>query len=94
MSLRLVGVGYKVALEQDRGLVLKVGYSHDVVIPLPDGIKATCPSPTRILLSGVDYQKLTQFAAIIRAKRKPEPYNGKGIFVGDETIALKEGKKK
>ena len=94
VSLRLVGVGYKAALEPERGLVMKLGYSHDVVIPLPSGIKATCPSPTRIVLSGIDYHKLTQFAAFIRSHKKPEPYNGKGIFVGNETIALKEGKKK
>lgn len=89
-----MGVGYKAAVEEGRGLVLKLGYSHDIVIPLPEGIKATCPAPTRITLFGIDFQKVTQFAAFIRSKRKPEPYNGKGIFVGDETIALKEGKKK
>lgn len=94
VSLRLVGVGYKAAVEPERGLVLKLGYSHDVVIPLPDGIKASCPAPTKIALGGIDYQQVTQFAAFIRSKRKPEPYNGKGIFVGDETITLKEGKKK
>lgn len=95
MSLRLVGVGYKAALDPTgKQLVLKLGYSHDVVLPLPPGITGSCPSPTKILLNGIDYQKLTQFAAIVRSKRKPEPYNGKGIFVGEETITLKEGKKK
>ncbi len=94
VSLRLVGVGYKAAILNEKSLVLKIGYSHDVTIPLPEGIKATCPSPIKILLCGIHYQKLTQFAAIIRSHRPPEPYNGKGIFVGDETIKLKEGKKK
>ena len=81
-------------MDKERGIVLKLGYSHDVVIPLHAGISAHCPSPTKIILAGIDWQKLTQFAAHIRSQRKPEPYNGKGIFVGDETITLKEGKKK
>lgn len=94
VSLRLVGVGYKVALDPARGLVLKLGYSHDVVIAVPAGITTACPSPTRIILSGMDLQRVTQFAALIRSKRRPEPYKGKGVFVSDETIRLKEVKKK
>lgn len=95
--MRLVGVGFKATIErseEETRLVMKLGYSHDVIIRVPAGITATCPTPTKILLHGINYQKVTQFAAILRSKKKPEPYNGKGIFVGDETIVLKEGKKK
>ena len=61
---------------------------------IPDGVKVTVPAPQRVLLQGVDKQKISQFAANIRKFRKPEPYNQKGIFVGDETIKKKEGKKR
>jgi large subunit ribosomal protein L6 len=61
---------------------------------IPDGVKVSIPAPQRILLQGVDKHKITQFAANIRKYRKPEPYNQKGIFVGNETIKKKEGKKR
>lgn len=93
MAIRLVGVGYRASLEGQR-LILKVGFSHDVVIPVPSDIKVSVPIATRIIVQGVDLQRVTQFAAIVRSKRKPEPFGGKGIFVGNETIKLKEGKKK
>lgn len=89
----MVGVGYKASVEEGR-INLKVGYTHEMLIPIPDGIRVTMPANTKIVLFGSDYQKVTQFAAKIREKKKPEPYNGKGIFVGNETIRLKEGKKK
>lgn len=60
---------------------------------IPDGVKVRLVSPTRIILIGPDYQQITQFAAKIRSKRPPEPYNGKGVFVDDEQIIRKEGKK-
>lgn len=93
MQLRIVGVGYRANLEDDR-LVLRLGYSHDVVLPIPRGVNASLPMPTKVVLRGIDWHRVTQFAALIRSKRKPEPYNCKGIFVGDETIVKKEGKKK
>jgi large subunit ribosomal protein L6 len=65
-----------------------------VLLSIPDGVTVKTPISTRIVLSGTNYHKITQFAAKIRSYRKPEPYNGKGIFVGNETITLKEGKKK
>ncbi len=65
-----------------------------MVIPIPADIKASTPSPTVIVLSGIDLQRVTGFAAIIRRVKKPEPYKGKGIYVGNEKITLKEGKKK
>lgn len=91
--LKLVGVGYRAKLEEN-SLILKLGYSHLIQMPIPEGIKVTIPLPTKIVLEGIDYHLLTQFASKIRSKRKPEPYNGKGIFVGNETIIRKEGKKK
>ncbi|KAJ1930216.1 54S ribosomal protein L6 mitochondrial [Tieghemiomyces parasiticus] len=99
VPLRLVGVGYRATLESEPGtgrpmLSMKLGYSHMVDMVVPEGITATLPNPTRIVLRGADRQQVKLFAANIRAKRKPEPYNLKGIFVGDETIKKKEGKKK
>jgi large subunit ribosomal protein L6 len=91
--VRLVGVGFKVKLEKDC-LFLKVGYSHLIQMPIPVGIEVDLSSPTKIILKGIDYPLVTQFAAKIRSKKKPEPYNGKGIFVDNETVIRKEGKKK
>lgn len=71
---------------------LKVGYSHPIELGIPQGVVASTPQPTRILLEGPDRQVVMQFAAKIREWRKPEPYKGKGIFVNDETIKLKAKK--
>ena len=101
--LRLVGVGYRATIENtaitkkaeyegQKFVSLKLGYAHPVELPVPKGVKATVPQPTRILLEGPDKHDITQFAADIRAWRKPEPYKGKGIFVNDETIRLKAKK--
>ena len=92
-KLEINGVGYRAAV-QGKNLQLAVGYSHDVVMPLPDGITAVAPKPTELTLSGIDKQALGQFAANIRAVRPPEPYKGKGIKYAEETIYRKEGKKK
>ncbi|KAJ1977542.1 54S ribosomal protein L6 mitochondrial [Dimargaris xerosporica] len=100
VPLRLVGVGYRATIEKSKAnpsldvLSLKVGYSHAIDMEVPKGISATTPNPTRIVLKGSNWEQLRLFAANIRAKRKPEPYNQKGIFVGDETIKKKAGKKK
>ncbi|ORX37752.1 ribosomal protein L6, alpha-beta domain-containing protein [Kockovaella imperatae] len=75
-------------------LNLKLGYSHPVLIDIPSDIKVEITAPTTMVLSGTDKNQLGLFAATIRRKRKPEPYRGKGIFVGGETIKLKEVKKK
>lgn len=101
--LRLVGVGYRATIESSaitlqpeypgqQFISLKLGFAHPVELGVPQGIKATVPQPTRILLEGPDKQAITQFAADIRKWRKPEPYKGKGIFVNDETIRLKAKK--
>lgn len=71
---------------------LKVGYSHPIELPVPKGVKASVPQPTRILLQGAEKEVVLQFAAEIRAWRVPEPYKGKGIFVNNETIKLKAKK--
>ncbi|KAI9809571.1 MAG: hypothetical protein M1825_000003 [Sarcosagium campestre] len=101
--LRLVGVGYRATVESTAATVtakypgqkfvsLKVGYSHPIELGIPEGVTASTPQPTRILLEGIEKEVINQFAAEIRRWRKPEPYKGKGVFVNDETIKLK-GKK-
>ena len=76
--LRLVGVGYRASVEQEGKIVnLKVQYAHPVELPVPVGVRASTPQPTRILLEGADKEVVKQFAADIRAWRKPEPYKGK-----------------
>jgi large subunit ribosomal protein L6 len=93
--LRLVGVGYRGVLENNsRVLSLKLGYSHPIQMDLPEGVTCTVPAPNRIILQGVNKQHVTEFAAKIQRWRMPEPYNQKGIFINDETIKKKEGKKK
>ncbi|ORY96193.1 60s ribosomal protein, mitochondrial precursor [Syncephalastrum racemosum] len=95
VMLRLNGVGYRGTLEnKDRTLSLKLGYSHPILMDLPEGVTCAIPQPNRLVLSGTDLQTVTEFAAKIRRWRKPEPYNQKGIFIDDETIKKKEGKKK
>ncbi|KAJ3371970.1 hypothetical protein HDU91_004744 [Kappamyces sp. JEL0680] len=93
LSLRMVGVGYRALMEEGK-LSLKIGVSHPVLLEIPAGIRVSIPAPQRIILQGADWPKITQFAAQIREWRKPEPYNQKGIFVGDETIKPKAGKKR
>ncbi len=92
-TLEINGVGYRAAL-QGQGLQLNLGYSHDVVYAVPDGIDIKVPKPTEIVVSGIDKQRVGQVAAEIRAWRPPEPYKGKGVKYADETIFRKEGKKK
>ncbi|KAI9027840.1 ribosomal protein L6, alpha-beta domain-containing protein [Hyaloraphidium curvatum] len=93
LIVRLVGVGYRATLV-DNKLDLKLGYSHQILVPVPDGVTVAVQNPQRIKLSGIDWPLVTKFASQIRAWRPPEPYNQKGVFVGDETIQKKEGKKK
>lgn len=137
LVLRLVGVGYRAAIEPDpfprpdkfdvalsstpnnfetpeqrifyanlikeatekaskdkQRLALRLGYSHPIYMPIPRGITCTTPAPTRIIVKGTDKEQVGLFASQIRSWRKPEPYKGKGVFVGDETIRLKTAKKK
>ena len=92
-KLEINGVGYRAAL-QGKNLQLALGYSHDVVYPIPEGIAITVPKPTEITITGNDSQRVGQVAAEIRAFRGPEPYKGKGVKYVDEFIFRKEGKKK
>lgn len=92
-KLEIAGVGYRAAM-QGKNIQLALGYSHDVIYQVPDGISAACPKPTEIVLTGIDKQKLGQAAAEIRKFRSPEPYKGKGVKYAEERIVRKEGKKK
>lgn len=92
-ELTLVGVGYR-AKAQGKVLDLTVGMSHPVKVTMPEGVTVETPSQTEVKLSGVDKQLVNQVAANIRRIRPPEPYKGKGIRYKDETIILKEVKKK
>jgi large subunit ribosomal protein L6 len=92
-KLEINGVGYR-AQVQGKQLQLALGYSHDVVFAIPDGIAIVTPKPTEIVITGIDKQKVGQVAAEIRDFRPPEPYKGKGIKYSTEKIRRKEGKKK
>ncbi len=92
-KLLLVGVGYRAQAQGDK-LNLTLGFSHPVVHPMPEGIKVETPTQTEILIKGIDKQVVGQIAAEVRAYRSPEPYKGKGVRYSDETVVLKETKKK
>lgn len=92
-TLEINGVGFRAAV-QGKNLQLQLGFSHDVVYPIPVGIDIKCEKPTIIVVSGADRQKVGQVSAEIRGFRKPEPYKGKGIKYAEEKIRRKEGKKK
>lgn len=89
-KLELNGVGYRVAL-QGTDLKFNIGFSHEVIYKVPQGITATVEQNT-ITISGIDKQRVGQVAAEIRALKKPEPYKGKGIKYADERIIRKSGK--
>jgi large subunit ribosomal protein L6 len=91
--LEITGVGYRAALA-GKNLQLQLGYSHDVVFPIPEGISIATPRPVEIIITGIDRQKVGQVAAEIRGFRPPEPYKGKGVKYAGEYIFRKEGKKK
>src|ERR1051325_57779 len=92
-KLEITGVGYRAAL-QGKNLQIALGYSHDVIYPVPEGIAIVTPKPTEIVITGMDKQKVGQVAAEIRSFRPPEPYKGKGVKYAGEYIFRKEGKKK
>ncbi|GIQ72695.1 50S ribosomal protein L6 [Bradyrhizobium sp. RD5-C2] len=92
-KLEITGVGYRAAM-QGKNLQLALGYSHDVVYAIPEGITIAVPKPTEIMITGNDPQRVGQVAAEIRAYRPPEPYKGKGVKYANEFIFRKEGKKK
>ena len=90
-ELDVNGVGYR-AQKNGNQLVLNVGFSHPVTMDEIDGISIDVPTPNKIVITGIDKQKVGQFAAEVRGKRPPEPYKGKGIKYVDEVIRRKEGK--
>jgi len=92
-TLEVNGVGYRAAIEADV-LQLQLGYSHDIKVGIPKELNVKCTKPTEIVITGADKQKVGQFAAEIRALRKPEPYKGKGVRYAGEYVRQKEGKKK
>lgn len=92
-KLNLVGVGYR-AQAQGATLNLTLGFSHPVAHAMPSGIKVETPTQTEIVIKGINKQLVGQVAAEVRAYRPPEPYKGKGVRYSDETIVLKETKKK
>ena len=91
-ELEIVGVGYRAEAQGPARLRLALGYSHPVLIDAPDGITFEVPAPTRILVKGIDKEKVGQVAADIRKIRKPEPYKGKGVRYLGEHVARKAGK--
>jgi large subunit ribosomal protein L6 len=92
-KLEITGVGYRASV-QGKNLQIALGYSHDVVYPIPEGITIVTGKPTEITITGIDKQKVGQVAAEIRGFRPPEPYKGKGVKYAGEYIFRKEGKKK
>lgn len=92
-KLSLVGVGYKAQAAGDK-LNLSLGFSHPVAHQMPAGVTVATPTPTEIIIKGIDRQQVGQVAAEVRAYRSPEPYKGKGVRYVDEVVKLKETKKK
>ncbi len=92
-KLNLVGVGFRAQVQGD-ALKLQLGYSHDILHAMPEGIKIECPTQTEIIVRGSNKQVVGQVAAEIRAYREPEPYKGKGVRYADERVIIKETKKK
>ncbi len=91
-ELEIHGVGYRANAQGPRNLELALGFSHPVRVDAPDGIEFEVPAPTRIVVRGIDKEKVGQVAADIRKIRKPEPYKGKGVRYAGEQIQRKAGK--
>ena len=90
-TLQIVGIGYRAALAGKK-LTMNLGYSHPVEFDIPEDVEVTVPDATPINITGIDKQRVGQFAANVRAARKPEPYGGKGVRYKDEHVRRKEGK--
>jgi large subunit ribosomal protein L6 len=91
-ELEIVGVGYRATARGSNALELALGFSHPVVVDAPEGISFEVPVPTRIIVKGIDKEKVGQVAADIRKLRKPEPYKGKGVRYANERVLRKAGK--
>ena len=90
-ELEINGVGYRCE-KKGKDVVMNLGFSHPVVVSDTDDVKLEVPAPNKIIVTGIDKQKVGQYASEIRGKRPPEPYKGKGIKYVDEVIRRKEGK--
>jgi large subunit ribosomal protein L6 len=91
-ELEIIGVGYRAEAQGDAGLRLALGFSHPVQVQAPEGVTFEVPAPTRIVVRGIDKERVGQTAANIRAIRKPEPYKGKGVRYLGERVIRKAGK--
>ncbi|WP_208026686.1 50S ribosomal protein L6 [Rhabdothermincola sediminis] len=91
-DLDIVGVGYRATAKGPTTLELALGFSHPVSVEAPDGVTFEVPTPTHVVVHGIDKETVGQVAANIRAIRKPEPYKGKGVKYRDERILRKAGK--
>jgi large subunit ribosomal protein L6 len=91
-ELEIVGVGYRATARGPNALELALGFSHPVVVDAPDGITFEVPVPTRVIVKGIDKERVGQVAADIRKLRKPEPYKGKGVRYANERVLRKAGK--
>lgn len=91
-DLEITGVGYKFTMQGNK-INVSAGYSHPILIDIPENLKVVAPSTTELSISGIDKQAVGEFAAVIRKVREPEPYKGKGIHYKNEHIRRKEGKK-
>ena len=91
-ELEIVGVGYRATARGPNALELALGFSHPVQVEAPDGITFEVPVPTRVVVKGIDKEKVGQVAADIRKLRKPEPYKGKGVRYANERVLRKAGK--
>ena len=91
-ELEIVGVGYRAVAQGPERLELALGFSHPVVVNAPSGVSFEVPVPTRIIVKGIDKEKVGQVAADIRKLRKPEPYKGKGVRYAGERVLRKAGK--
>jgi large subunit ribosomal protein L6 len=91
IRLEIIGVGYLAAV-QGQTLQLRVGLANELQVPIPEGLKVACPDQQHIVIQGIDKQLIGQFAAEVRARRKPEPYKGKGIRYLGEPVRRKQGK--
>jgi large subunit ribosomal protein L6 len=91
-ELEIVGVGYRAEAQGPSTIKLALGYSHPIVVEAPEGVTFEVPQPTRIIVNGIDKERVGQVAANIRSLRKPEPYKGKGVKYAGEKILRKAGK--
>ena len=90
-KLEVIGVGY-LATIKGKVLQLRVGFANELQVPIPEGLEVTCPDQTHVTVKGCNKQAVGQFAAYVRALRKPEPYKGKGVRYVGEVVKLKPGK--